>query len=131
MKKSRIVVAFLLLLTAILLVVFNFAPPIKVSGDIEVMTVRNGTTGDRITITDEQEIDAIAETIQGFDLRRGKSPKPGTGWRIALDLQERNSERIMRLELRQDGIVYNNSYYGKDDRVAQLLNQLEEMFEQL
>lgn len=129
MKKKKMMI-FLLILFLIGGVIFilNLSHPLIISEDIESIIVRNGTNGNIINITNKQEINKIVKTINEFQLRKINLISPQTGWNIILDLKEHNNQHIIRLVIRENGIEYKNSFYGTDDKVGVLLNNLEDMF---
>lgn len=122
------ILPLVLILFGALVFIFKFSPQLIIREEIDVITVRNGTTGDKAQITNKQEIAEIVDTINEYGLNRMKSISSQTGWSIILDLEKRYRQQTMSLVLRENGIEYENYFYGSDDQVSSLLASFEKMF---
>lgn len=127
-KKFIVILPLVLILFGALVFIFKFSPQLIIREEIDVITVRNGTTGDKAQITNKQEIAEIVDTINEYGLNRMKSISSQTGWSIILDLEKRYRQQTMSLVLRENGIEYENYFYGSDDQVSSLLASFEKMF---
>lgn len=127
-KKFIVILPLVLILFGALVFIFKFSPQLIIREEIDMITVRNGTTGDKAQITNKQEIAEIVDTINEYGLNRMKSISSQTGWSIILDLEKRYRQQTMSLVLRENGIEYENYFYGSDDQVSSLLASFEKMF---
>jgi len=128
-RRVVFIIVMCLLLAGGLLAAFNLSPQLRIREAIRLIAVRNGTTGDLIEIRDQQEIRRIIDSIHELGLKRLRTVPPSTGWSIMLELYEQDSERVIRLVLRDNGIQYRNSYYGTNEQVGDMLNAFVAMFE--
>ena len=128
MKKWILIVLAIFVIGGAI-VIINFSPQLKIQEGIDEITVRNGTTGETLKVTDQQEINRIVDIINDLGLRKEGRVTPSTGWSIALDFKEENSQKTISFVLRNNGIEYKNDFYGTDDRVGVLLREFEDKFE--
>lgn len=76
------------------------------------LTIVSGSTGESITITNEDVIKHITENINALNFSKG-SKVDSDGWSYALNWMNENGEVIEKITLLGDGytIIYNGYYY--------------------
>lgn len=130
MKKRILIVVCILVVIILGGVCFSNRPvPLKIDQDVEMIMVRYGNTGEYSDITDATEINRIVSEINELNLQRDHRLKPSTGWVIVLDIHFEDKTEYDRYTIRDDGIEYNNYFYGENEATEKLQEQLVNMFE--
>lgn len=106
----------------------NSTSYLKIEQNIEKITIRNGNTGESIDVTSSKEINNLISQINSLELKKEHKISSGTGWEIMLNIYFAKNEKISSFVIRNNGIEYNNYFYGTNDESQKLLNLLETMF---
>lgn len=125
MKKS-----FLIILICAILIIsgcayfINSTSYLRIEQNVEKITIRNGSTGESIDVTSSKEIGDLLSQINSLELKKEHKISPGTGWEIMLNIYFEKSEKVSSFVIRNNGIEYNNYFYGTNDESQNLLNLL-------
>lgn len=129
MKKS-----FVIFICAILIIIIgglcfiNNTSHLKIEQNVEKITIRNGSTGESIDLVSSKEINNLINQINSLNLRREHKINSGTGWEIMLNIYYGKSQKVSSFTIRNNGIEYNDYFYGTNNESQNLLNMLKEMF---
>lgn len=133
MKKLAAVLCIAVLIVIFLL---NISKPydnnpesIKISDNVSRINVRNGSNGNITVLHDVNEIQFVIDQINMYELKRGKELSPHSGWLIALDIFTSDGEVPMSFVLRDNGVEYNNYFYGTNVETETLFTFLTEKVE--
>ncbi|MCD7929194.1 MAG: hypothetical protein LUF86_03430 [Clostridiales bacterium] len=94
---------------------FSVWHPARLNFDQSVLYIEVRHEDKTYTMTDEAELSALVEQLNGWDLRRGEQLQPYSGWTIILDVYTEDREKPLCLTFHGEGFDYNNYLYCPKD----------------
>ncbi|MCD7829310.1 MAG: hypothetical protein LUG58_02630 [Clostridiales bacterium] len=101
---------------------------LQISQPVLSIVIHRSGDYDPITITDQDEIEALVSQINAWELCRAEKLDAYTGWEIFLDVYLQNRESPLQLTFHGGGIDYNNYLYGPEDETVEFMSSLQTRF---
>ena len=136
MKKKRIIIPVIvpILILLFILGTWYFAPKKYLNGvastDVGSIEVFNGSSGNRFTVTDRNQIMNIVENIHGVDMKKEKFSTGYDGFVYSLTFKDVNGKTIDKFIINSKYIIRDDPFFYRSSRTLcfEYLQELEELF---
>ncbi len=134
MKKKRIIIPIIVpvLILVFILGTWYFTPKKFLNGvastDVSSIEIFNGSTGNRFTVTDRNQIMNIVENIHGVDMKKEKISSGYDGFVYSLTFKDAGGKTIESFMINSKYIIRDDPFFYRSSRTLcfEYLKELEE-----
>ena len=119
MKKKRILCGIALILILIITVTcfWYFTPKTFLKGidnsEIASISVFNGSTGKRMTLEDEEDVNTIVNNIRSAEMKRGKISSNYVGYAFNLTFKDKDGNVIDSFIINSKNVIRDDPFFYK------------------
>ena len=133
MKKKYVLygIAMLLVICIIVAGFWYFSPKVFLkgidSGEVASISVFNGSTGQRMTLENPEDIDSIVNNIQSAKMKRGKISSNYDGFVFSLTFKDKEGNVIDKFIINSKNVIRDDPFFYESENSELCFSFLQEL----